>query len=231
MSIPLLDALVNAAYSPITGLVTVLEPVGGATTTIVVCTAVLRLLLLPLTLSAVRGERSRQALAPHIAVLRHRHGDDPARLSKEVMALHQAAGVSPLAGCLPVLLQSPFFMIWYRIFTSSQINDHPNVLLSQRFAGSELSAHLVDGGHPLAFLPLMAAIVGLGLLAIWRNRRVAAATGNEPPQGVLAVIPLVSVLSALIMPLAAVVYLVTTMTWTAVENVVLRRGLPAPEVV
>lgn len=227
MSVPLLDTLVNAIYSPVASLAELLEPVGGAAPAIVVCTAVLRLLLVPLTVSAVRGERSRQVLAPEIAKLRGRYGKDPARLSRELAELHQAAGTSPMAGCLPMLLQTPFFMIWYRIFTTSTIHGRPNILLSQSFLGSELSAQLFDGGHLLAFAPLMVALAGLGMLAIWRTRRVAAATGQEPLRGVLAALPLASVLSALIMPLAAVVYLVTTMTWTAIENVVLRRGLPA----
>jgi YidC/Oxa1 family membrane protein insertase len=227
MSVPLLDTLVSAIYSPVASLAELLGPVGGAAPTIVLCTAVLRLLLVPLALSAVRGERSRQALAPEITKLRRRYGKDPARLSKELAELHQTAGVSPLAGCLPMLLQTPFFMVWYRIFTSSTIDEHSNVLLSQRFLGSELSAHLLDGGHVLAFAPLMLALTGLGMLAIWRTHRVAAASGQEPLRGVFAVLPLASVFSALVMPLAAVVYLVTTMTWTAIENVVLRRGLPA----
>ena len=60
-----------------------------------------------------------------------------------------------------------------------------------------------------------------------RARRVAAVIGSPEPSGVLAWLPFASLLSTLIMPLAAVVYLVTTLTWTAAENVVLRRGLPA----
>jgi YidC/Oxa1 family membrane protein insertase len=60
-----------------------------------------------------------------------------------------------------------------------------------------------------------------------RGGRVAAATGAPRPAGPLRLLPFLSALSALVMPLAAVLYLVTTLTWTAVENALLRRGLPA----
>jgi len=74
---------------------------------------------------------------------------------------------------------------------------------------------------------LLVAIALLALLAVRRGRRVAAATGVPAPGGVLALLPFLSPLSALVMPLAAVVYLVATLAWTAAENVLLRRGLPA----
>ncbi|MFC7483519.1 hypothetical protein ACFQX7_30775 [Luedemannella flava] len=51
---------------------------------------------------------------------------------------------------------------------------------------------------------------------------------TEPPRLLLA-LPFLSVASAFVMPLAAVLYLATTLAWTAMENVVLRRGLPARE--
>jgi len=225
MSIPFVDGAVAVVYPFVVSLATTLSPVGGAATTIVLCAAALRLLLLPLTVAAVRGERSRIALAPRVADLRRRHGKDPARLGTELTQLYRDAGISPFAGLLPLLLQSPAFIVWYRTFTAPAVAGHPNVLLAYRFLGADLSARLFS--HPLAFLPLLVAIALLALLAVRRGRRVAAATGVPAPGGMLALLPFLSLLSALVMPLAAVVYLVATLAWTAAENVLLRRGLPA----
>ncbi|MBN1173681.1 MAG: hypothetical protein JXA67_16035 [Micromonosporaceae bacterium] len=118
-------------------------------------------------------------------------------------------------------------MVWYGVFTTSQIAGHPNGVLSHQLLGSDLSAHLLGGGHLLAFAPLVIALATLAAFTSWRMKRVALATGNPAPGGVFALLPFASVLGVLVLPLAAVVYLVTTQTWTAVENVVLRRGLPA----
>jgi YidC/Oxa1 family membrane protein insertase len=226
MSIPLLDGLVAVGYPIVAGLSAFLDPVGGAAAAIVVCTAALRLLLLPLTMAAVRGERTRIALAPRIAELQRRYRRDPVELRNQAAALYRAAGVSPFAGVLPALLQTPFFVVWYRFFTLQDVAGQPNVLLTQRFLGAELSSHLFGGGSGPAFLPLLLALLVLAVLAARRSRRVSAVVGGPAPSGILLVLPFASLLGAVVMPLAAVLYLVTTMTWTAVENVALRRGLP-----
>jgi YidC/Oxa1 family membrane protein insertase len=217
MSIPLLDGAVGAGYQVIAGLATVLGPVGGAVAAIVLCTAALRLLLLPLTRAAVRGERARSALAPRVVQLQRRYAKEPARLSTELTKLYRGAGTSPLAGCLPVLAQSPLFLVWYRIFTLPRVGGHPNALLAAHFLGAPLSTHLIGGGHPLVFVPLLLALLILAVIAMRRSR---ASSGSS----VLALVPFVSLLSALVMPLAAVFYLVTTLSWTAIENALLRRG-------
>jgi len=224
MSIPLLDGAVAAVYPFVADLAAAVTPVGA----IVLCTAALRLLLLPLTRAAVRGERSRAALAPRVAEPRRRYGRDPVRLGTELSELYRSAGTSPLAGFLPVLLQTPAFVVWYRIFTAPRIAGQANALLAHPFLGAALSDRLLTGGHPLVFLPLLVLLALLGWVAARRARRVAIATGTPPPRGVLSLLPYASLLAAPVMPLAAVVYLVTTLTWTAIENVALRRGLPAP---
>jgi YidC/Oxa1 family membrane protein insertase len=226
MSVPLLDTAVAAVYPLVTKLAAMLQPIGGAATAIVVCTAVLRLLVLPLTRVAVRGERSRAALAPRVRALQRRFRQDPARLRAELSRLYQDAGVSPLAGYLPLLLQAPALMVGYRIFTTARLAGRPNDLLAQQFLGAPLSTRLLGGGHPLAFLPLLLALGLLAVLSLRRARQVAAATDAPAPRGALALLPFASPLSALLLPLAAVLYLAATLTWTTAENVLLRRGRP-----
>lgn len=223
MSIPFLDNAVAAVYPLIVDLATALGPIGGPIAAIVLCTMLLRLVLLPLTMAAVRGERSRAALAPQIGELQRRYVHDPARLQAEMSALYRGAGTSPLGGCLPLLAQSPLLIIWYRVFTAPRVGGHPNALLAHNI----LAATLFGGGHLVAFLPLLAALAALGGIAMRRARRLATVAGAPAPRGVLALLPFLSLVSAAWMPLAAVVYLVTTQTWTAVENAALRRGLPA----
>lgn len=219
MSIPLLDHAVSAVYPFVADAAGLLTPIGA----IVVCTVVLRVCLLPLTFAAVRGERARLALAPQVKALQGKHTKNPTRLNEEVAALHRDAGVSPLAGCLPGLVQAPVFMIWYRIFTSGTIGGRVNALLAHQHLGS----HLLGGGQPLLFVPLLLIIATQATLTVRRSRQVAQITHAEPPTGPLRYLPYTTLLSALIMPLAAVVYLATTTTWTLLESTVLRRGLPS----
>lgn len=207
MSIPLLDDAVGVAYP----IAVAIAGLGGAALAIVVCTLALRALLLPLTLAGLRGERARAALAPRIQELRRTHAKDPARLGQELTALHREAGVSPFAGLLPAFLQAPFFLVVYRIFVSSSVGGHANALLHSTFLGAALSAHLVAA--PLVFAPFLVILAVLGWLTVRRNGI----------RGLAAVFPFGTVVAAAFVPLAAVLYLVTSTAWTGTVEAWLRR--------
>lgn len=212
MSIPLLDDAVRVAYPVVLHLAAVTGPAGA----IVLCTLAVRLFLLPLTLAAVRGERTRAALAPQVKQLQDRHRGDPARLGRELTELYRRNGASPFAGFLPLLVQAPFFFVTYRLFLSPAVGGAPNALLHGTLFGTALSTHLLSGGHPMVFLPLLVLLMALA----WISMRRARAKGAAGPLPLLSFTTLVS---AAVLPLAAVVYLVTTTAWTVAENGVLRR--------
>lgn len=236
-----LHAATSAAATVVTWLADTLAPLtGGAATAaaIVLFTVGVRLLISPLTLAQVRGERRRAALAPEVRDLQRRYADDPGRLQSELFALYRRAGASPVAGCLPALLQAPFFLVMYRLFATG--DGHPH-LLDETLAGVPLGWHLGDGltGPVVAVFGVLLAV--LLVLAWWsarRARRAAAATGTiagAPTEGpgaavlgwLVPLLPFTTVLVGLVVPLAAVLYLVTTTAWTALEQAVLRR--PQPE--
>lgn len=230
------DAVVGVASAAVDTLATGLAPLAGPAATavaIVVFTVAVRLLVTPLTVAQVRGERRRAALAPRIAELRRRYAEDPAGLQRELLDLYRSAGASPLAGCLPALLQAPFFLVMYRLFTIGEGD-----VLAGELAGVPLGHHLTDGlagaAGPL-FGVLLLVLLALAWLASRRMRRTMASAaalpdgaGGQPGAGVLArVMPLLpygTLPVALVVPLAGVLYLVTTTAWTALEHTVLRRG-------
>ncbi|MEH0844276.1 membrane protein insertase YidC [Micromonospora sp. CPCC 205711] len=231
-------AAAGAAVSWLSG---VLAPLtGGAATAaaIVLFTIAVRLLISPLTLAQVRGERRRAALTPEVRQLQQRHADDPAKLQSELFALYRRAGASPVAGCLPALLQAPFFLVMYRLFAT---DDGGAGLLDDKLGGVPLGWHLGDGLSP-SVVAVFGLLLGLLLVLAWfssrRAKRAAAATGTvagAPTEGpgaavlgrLIPLLPYTTVLVALVVPLAAVLYLVTTTAWTAGEQVVLRRPQPA----
>jgi YidC/Oxa1 family membrane protein insertase len=209
MSVPVLDAVVSVAYP----VVFHLAQATGPAVAIVLVTVAVRLLLLPLTLVAIRGERARAALAPRLDELRKKHARNPERLRTELAELYRETGTSPFAGFLPLLLQAPFFLVTYRLFLSPTVGGQVNALLHSTLFGAPLSAHLF-GGHLLAFLPFLVALAGLAWLSARRVRKTS---------GPLALLSYGTLLTAAVVPLAAVLYLVTTTAWTAVETVLFRR--------
>ncbi|MGD2177139.1 MAG: YidC/Oxa1 family membrane protein insertase [Anaerolineae bacterium] len=77
-------------------------------------TVLIRLLILPLTLSQQRSARKMQELQPEIEKLREKHGDDREALAQEQMKLWRKEGVNPAGGCLPLLIQLPIMIALYR---------------------------------------------------------------------------------------------------------------------
>jgi YidC/Oxa1 family membrane protein insertase len=239
-----LNAPLGVAYTALFALARVLAPLPGGLATvaaIVIFTVAVRLLLSPLSFTALRGQAGIAALQSRAAELRTRYVHQPDRLQRELAALYQAQGGTLLGGCLPLLVQLPFFSVLYRLFLSKTVAGRPNALLARNLLGTPLGSHWLTGLGPLSlhglvFLGLF-ALLALACFAVARISQ--SANRSEPVPGTAApgtglagllgrVLPYVTVIIAAFVPLAAGVYLLTTTTWTAGERAVWRhRSSPA----
>jgi YidC/Oxa1 family membrane protein insertase len=80
---------------------------------IIAFTIIIKTIILPLTVQAIRSSKAMQELQPKLKELQKKHGSDRQRLSQETMALYQQHRVNPMAGCLPMLIQIPIFLGLY----------------------------------------------------------------------------------------------------------------------
>jgi YidC/Oxa1 family membrane protein insertase len=235
---------VDLAYHLVCWLAAILAPLLGglaAAAAIVLFTMLVRLVLLPLSYYAFRGERARNRLLPQVQALQRRHAKDPERLQRELSALYRAEGTSMFAGCLPLLLQVPFFSLMYRLFLSHSVAGAPNSLLSHRLLAAPLGSWWLGGAGPFsaqgavfAAVFLLLAAVGVAAIRAARRTRAAAAAPTGPAaQGSAAadravgwlsrVMPFGSLVMAAIVPLAAGLYLLTTASWTLAERAAINR--------
>ncbi|WP_317443567.1 YidC/Oxa1 family membrane protein insertase [Streptomyces collinus] len=216
----------------------------AAAAAIVLFTALVRLLVHPLSRAAARGQRARAALQPRIAELRAKHAEDPRRLQRAVLELHAEERVSPLSGCLPSLLQMPAFFLLYHLFSSSSAGGGAGGLLSHRLFAAPLGGRwtdaLADGGvfgtAGLVYLALFALVAAVAAFTYRRTRLMTAkapvtltAGDGERTPGLGAVnrlLPFMSfftLVTVAVVPLAAALYVVTSTTWSAVERAALYR--------
>ncbi|MGW1910672.1 YidC/Oxa1 family membrane protein insertase [Streptomyces sp. NPDC002076] len=217
----------------------------AAAAAIVLFTALVRLLVHPLSRAAARGRRARAALQPRIAELREKHHRDPQRLQQAVLELHAEEKVSPLSGCLPSLLQLPAFFLLYHLFSSSTIGGASNGLLRHRLFAAPLGGRWADalagggmfGPAGLVYLGLFAIVAVIATFNCLRTKRMmaadpfaagaAGAKGGEQVPGLGAVnkvMPFMSfftLVTVAVVPLAAALYVVTSTAWTAVERAAL----------
>jgi YidC/Oxa1 family membrane protein insertase len=85
---------------------------------IVLLTLIIRLVISPLTYSSYLSGAKMKALRPEIAKLKEKFGDDQQSMSMEQMKLFREAGVNPLGGCIPALLQIPIFFALFSFFNA-----------------------------------------------------------------------------------------------------------------
>ncbi|MCE7988879.1 MAG: protein translocase component YidC [Caldilinea sp. CFX5] len=81
--------------------------------TIIIFTVLVRVVMFPLTLSQIRGMQAQKELQPKLQELQKKYGKDREKMVAEQTKLYQEAGVNPLSGCLPLLLQMPILFGLY----------------------------------------------------------------------------------------------------------------------
>ena len=93
---------------------------------IVLITVMIRLLFFPLANYSFRSMAKMKALQPEMVRLKELYKDDKVKLQQEMMALYKKEKVNPASGCLPVLIQIPFFFAIYKmLFISLEMRHQP----------------------------------------------------------------------------------------------------------
>ena len=87
---------------------------------IIIMTLVIKLILSFFTYSGYKSQAKMRLLKPEMEAINQQYKDaDPAKRQQATMELYSKAGVNPLAGCLPILLQMPVLIAMYRFFPAS----------------------------------------------------------------------------------------------------------------
>lgn len=86
---------------------------GNLGVAIIVFTVLIKSLLAPLTFKSIRSSKAMQDVAPAMKELQKKHKDDRQAFAAAQMELYQQYGINPLAGCLPVAIQLPVFLVVY----------------------------------------------------------------------------------------------------------------------
>lgn len=88
---------------------------------IIIVVLMIKITLTPLIYKSYVSSAKMRVLAPEIAAIKEKVGDDAVKVQQETMKLYQQVGVSPLSGCVPLLLQMPILMSVFFLF--------PNMLM------------------------------------------------------------------------------------------------------
>ena len=246
----------NAVAWIITQLFNLFSPAFGVTSgvtwllTIMILVVIMRLILVPLFIKQMHTQRAMTALTPRITELRKKHKGDRETLNQETMKLYQEAGVNPLMGCLPVILQMPIFFALFsvlRYIAEWQKGDPLQYHLSKTVIESAQHAKIFGAtiADKVLFtngmnVPLHAKIVICIVVVISMTttyltvrqsmKRGMMPTGKDSPMGqsqkLMAYIMPLFALTGLYWQFGLVLYWVTTNLWTLGQQYVLLRKYP-----
>src|SRR5712692_3640018 len=231
----------------------VLSPVMGATSgltwvlTIVILVVLMRLLMLPLFIKQMNTQRAMTALAPKITEIRNKYKGDRETQNAEMMKLYQEAGVNPLMGCLPIVLQLPLFFALFSVLraiaSSKLLYGMTASFVHNAGQASIFGAYIKDKvlfthGLYVPFWPakfVILVVVVISMLTTYLTMRQSVKRGMMPassatPMGqqqkIMTYLMPLFALTGLYWPLGLVLYWVTTNLWTLGQQFVLLRRYP-----
>lgn len=134
---------------------------------IVILTIVIKVLLLPFALKQIKSMKGMQEIQPKVAALQKKYKNDRAKLSIEMQKLYREHNISPLAGCLPLLIQMPFLVsIFYALQGFQYDPAHASFLWLSSLASKD----------PTYVLPILSAV------STWALSAQTAPKNAEGPQ-------------------------------------------------
>lgn len=160
---------------------------------IIIClTLIIRLLLSFFTYKSYLSSAKMRVLKPEIDALRAKFGDNQQQMGMEQMKLYRTAGVNPLGGCLPMLLQMPFLLaVYYFIPTAIQLRQSKFLWaedLSTYDSILNLGFSIPFYGDHVSLFTLLMTVTSL-FLALYNRNMTAGAGGSDMNNAMLKYMP------------------------------------------
>jgi len=198
IAVPILKSL-KSIYSAI----------GNYGISIILLTAIIKLILLPLTWKASISMKRMQKLQPQLKKIQEKYKEDRQRQSQETMAFMKSHNMNPLGGCLPILLQMPIFLALYRVLYNSI------ELRNAYFVGWVVDLSEKD---PFFILPVLTGIL------MFVQQKIMPTTVSDPNQKkMFLIINVLFTALMLFLPSGAVLYILTNMTLSIFQQFLINK--------
>ena len=169
--------------------------VGSYGLSIILLTIIIKMILYPLTVKQVKSMKAMQELSPKMKKIQEKYKDNPQVMQQKVGALYKEAGVNPLAGCLPLIIQMPILMgMYYALY---------NFTYPSPEAAQFLWLPSMSQADPLYILPVLSAFT------TFLQQKMTTTEMNQQMKVMMVVMPLFIGWISLTFPSGLVLYWVT----------------------
>ncbi|WP_052847898.1 membrane protein insertase YidC [Streptomyces avicenniae] len=220
---------------------------------IVSLVVVVRICLIPLFVRQIKATRGMQALQPQMKKIQERYKNDRQRQSEEMMKLYRETGTNPLASCLPILAQSPFFIALFQTLSHIANNQTVGVLTEAQVTsarqatifGAPIASRFLDGADKVQQLGASlgevrtVTIIMIVLMSasqfftqrqlMTKNVDLTAKTPFMNQQKMLMyVFPIMFAIFGINFPVGVLIYWLTTNVWSMGQQLYVIQRNPTP---
>lgn len=146
-------------FIPLFGLLSSFMGLGIA---IILFTIIIKIAMSPITFKSFLSQAKMKVLRPELTELGEKFAKDPMKKQQETMKLYNKAGVNPMAGCIPALIQLPFMYASFQFFPSAFELRQKSFLWADDLSSfdqvAKLPFHIPLYGDHISLFPILAAI-------------------------------------------------------------------------
>ena len=189
---------------------------------IILITILIRLVIWPLYAKSTRTMKRMSKLTPKMKEIKELYKDDPQKQNQEIMGLYRKYGVNPLGGCLPMFVQMPIFLGFYRMLSSAVELRHQPFLWIDDLSMPDTLFDIPGTSIPFNLLPLLMA----GTMII--QMKVSPQSGDATQRMIFMFMPLIFLVICYNFASALALYW-TTQNIFSIGQTMLMNKLPEPE--
>ena len=155
---------------------------------IILVTVLIKLVFWPITQKGMKSMKNMQKLQPKVAKIREKYKDDPATMNQEMMALYKTYKVNPVGGCLPMVIQIPFFFALYQVLLAAiELRHAPFMLWINDLSAPDRLWIGVDLPY-LHGLPILTLLMGASM---YLQQKMTPTTADPTQARVMQFLPVI----------------------------------------
>lgn len=170
---------------------------------IILITILVKILFWPLAAKSYKSMKKMQKLQPQIMKIREKYKGDKQRMNQEVMQMYKTYKVNPMGGCLPMIVQIPVFIAFYKVLGSSiELRHAPFMLWINDLAAPDRL--FPDLGIPyVGGIPVMTLLMGASMFL---QQKMTPTTGDPTQAKMMMLMPVVFTFIFINFPSGLVLY-------------------------
>jgi len=196
---------------------------------IIVLTSLIRVLFFPLSIKTIKSQKAMSKLNPKMKEIKEKHKDNPTAQSAAILQLYKDNKISPLSGCLPLLIQIPILIALYQAFMAGFKPENFNLLYGFIENPGAVNGTSLGFINITSKMPILAVLAGMAqFVQSWQANNQNQNSGINKEMAalnkqMLYFFPIMIIIIGWNLPAGLVLYWITTTVFSILEQLYIKR--------